>query len=232
MKNKITIVSTIDGLDKLKDLQPQPARELTPDWFKKVPRLFPDQKPYQPGGPVKRCPSFVDWFGTGYVFPMWCDTMLANSELEWAWQTSSEAFIWEKHTAQQYMDFIPSSADVNVVYKAINPWQVITPKGWSCIQMPLYYEYNPEWEVLPGIIHTDTHHEINPQVALKGSKDEISILSGTPLFQLIPFKRESYDTEIFSYQNAPKQIMDKIAKVRMRFLTNFTGGYKKNAKDY
>ena len=230
MKNKISIVSSIDGLELVEELKPRPAFEVMPEWYKKVPRLFEGQKSFMPGGPVKRCPSFKDWFNSGIVFPMWCDVQLANDGVNWEWLTSSDKFIWEIHDNKQFIDFLPNNVDGNVVYKAGNPWKIVTPKGWSVMQLPMFYHFNNDFEVLPGIIDTDVHHEVNPQVLLKGNKDIVYIKSGTPFFQLIPFKRESFVSEIINEINLPKKLAEKMKERNIRVHTSFTKAYKKNKK--
>lgn len=42
---------------------------------------------------------------------------------------------------------------------------------------------------MPGIIDTDVHHEINQQVAIIDTEEEIFIAKGEPLCVYIPFKR-------------------------------------------
>jgi hypothetical protein len=53
----------------------------------------------------------------------------------------------------------------------------------------MFYHFEKDFSVLPGIIHTDIHHEINQQVLYHGEGREVFIPRGTPLAQYIPFKR-------------------------------------------
>ena len=52
--------------------------------------------------------------------------------------------------------------------------------GWSVWQLPMYYDFNPLFEVLPGIIWSDRHHEINQQMLMK-RYGEFTIKRGTHL---------------------------------------------------
>ena len=51
-KDKITFVSIVPGLDMIKELQPKPAKNFIPEWFRQIPSDRTDT--------VKVCPSFPD----------------------------------------------------------------------------------------------------------------------------------------------------------------------------
>lgn len=222
---EIQFISTVKGLDKIEELRPK--EHYSPKWFKKIPRLFEGQQHFEPGGPVKRCPSYKDWFSNGFVIPNWCEVILTNDGINWRWTTSSDKFVWEQHDNMQYVDYLPKNTDVNAVYKAICPWKIVTPKGWSIMQLPIYYDYNQDYEVLPGIIDTDKHHEVNPQVALKGNKELINIKAGQPLFRIIPFKREKLKLSVKSYDKISNKTKSKLDERHLRVMTSFTGSYRK-----
>lgn len=207
----IEFISTRPGLEEIQELRPRPAKHFMPKWFKDVPAtLSPEQKiiPGAISGPgvstVKICPSFPDYFSLGYIIPMWCDSRLFhNSETgEWNWKTSDENVTWDIHGKSQFMEWANPNiqgSDAQFVFKASCPWRIITPKGWSVMQLPLFYHFNQEWSVLPGIIDTDIHNEINQQVLYHGNGKEITINRGDPFVLYIPFERKSkLDLEIRS----------------------------------
>ena len=53
----------------------------------------------------------------------------------------------------------------------------------------MFYHFNKEFSVLPGVIDTDIHHEINQQVLYHSDKENITIKRGDPLVLYIPYKR-------------------------------------------
>lgn len=206
---KIEFVCTLPGLEDLEEARPRPAKHFMPKWFKDVPNTLPMEMKVNPGsisGPgvstVKICPSFPDYFSMGYVLPMWCDTKLFfNPETEeWNWQTSSEEFSWDVHGKNQFVRWANPNLqgkDAPFVFKASCPWRIITPKGWSVLQLPLFYHFNKDYSVLPGIIDTDIHHEINQQVMYHGDGNGVQIQQGDPFVLYIPFERGSkLDLEI------------------------------------
>jgi hypothetical protein len=186
-------------LESIEECLPKPAKHFIPKWFKDIPSTVL--------GTVKVCPSFPDYFSQGYIIPMWCDVKLAYTKEtdKWEWKSPSSFFNWETHAPKQFTDHTTpnfNGVDGQFVFKAISPWKIITPPGWSVLQLPLFYHFNKEWSVLPGIIDTDIHSEINQQVLYHGNDKEIEIKQGDPFVLYIPFKRSNkLDYEI-RYKNS------------------------------
>ena len=59
--------------------------------------------------------------------------------------------------------------------------------------MPLFYNFNENYSILPGVIDTDIHHDVNQQVLHHSEQQEIFIKRGDPFALYIPFKRTKYD---------------------------------------
>ena len=59
----------------------------------------------------------------------------------------------------------------------------------------MYYDFNSLFEVLPGIIWSDRHHEINQQMLMK-RYGEFTIKRGTPLAMYVPYERNKYSYDI------------------------------------
>lgn len=221
----IEFISMVDGLDKIEECRPQPTNKFIPDWWKNIPvdksRETVD-KSYL--GSVRGCPSFPDYFSNGYIIPMWCDTVLKyDKDLNYFnWTTSDSKFSWDFHTKSQLLDhtgFNFFGNEVESVFKAICPWNIVTAKGYSVYQMPLYYHTNNMFTVMPGIIDTDVHHIINQQVLLY-SNEEVFIPKGTPFVQYIPFKREKYKSKV---RSANTKDAKKINLNSLKMSTSFMG---------
>ena len=194
-KNKkplIQFVSTVEGLDLLEDVAPKPAKSYVPDWFKNMPN-------HQ--GSVKQCPALPDFFSQGFVIPMWMDSDLVFDSETSQWGTGSSPLFqdWTAHGNQQLLDYANAKSatkqNAKFVFKAICPWKIITPPGYSVMQLPLYYDFNSDFSVLPGIIDTDIHHEINQQVLFVSNEKKITIKRGDPLAVYIHFKRTKYEMQ-------------------------------------
>jgi len=206
--DKIQFISTVEGLESIEKSLPRPAKHFIPKWFKDI----SSEKTMS----VKVCPSFSDYFSQGYIIPMWSDVALNQEEEDnFSWQSSTGIFDWDFHAKDQLIDYVKTSfngIEGQYVFKAICPWRIITPPGWSVLQLPLFYHFNQEWSVLPGVIDTDIHHEVNQQVLYHGNGNLIKINSGDPFALYIPFKRSNkLKHEIFYQTQKHKKLFNKIS---------------------
>ncbi len=224
--SKIEFVSTVPGLEEIEDCKPKPAKYFIPKWFKDMPSIGTDLST------VKVCPSFPDYFSLGYIVPMWTDSKISHNpgSSEWNWETSSSIYNWSMHGRSQLIDHAKvkfNGSDSDFVFKAECPWKLITPKGWSVLQLPLFYHFNKDYSVLPGVIDTDIHHEINQQVLYHGNGETVLIKRGDPFVLYIPFKRDlKLDLEIrYQTDKDIKNFNKKSLDILSRFIPN--GTYRK-----
>ncbi len=220
-KPKIKFVSIVPGLSSIDECLPKPANKFLPSWWTKTHTVKSSTSlNSQVIGNVKTCPALPDYFSQGYIVPMWADTIIkydSKSQI-YSWRTSDESFSWQAHTNEQMLQNVPVSflkEKAYFIFKAICPWRIITPKGYSVYQFPLIYHFNNDITVLPGVIDTDVHHEINQQVLLLKDNKEVFIKRGTPIAQYIPFKREN---SIFEIRDASLQDT-KLFSDKDRFMT-------------
>ena len=222
-KPKITWWSTIQGLDKVVPIVP--AKEYMPDWWKRVERMIDSNNMYNKGT-IKNCPSMPEFLSQGFVVPLWCDLRLIIEHDKWRWESPHQQFSFTKHEDSQFRDWIPKHTKDNssIILKPNCPWRIKTPPGWSVWQLPMFYDFNPIFEVLPGIIWTDIHHEINQQMLIKKYGDFL-IKRGTPLAMYVPYERKKYEYEI---QGPTEENMSWTEESFSHVLTKFKGGYKLN----
>lgn len=220
---KMTVWSSIPGLEEV--VPPVPARECIPDWFKDMP------KDVAPGllhpGTAKRCPAFVDYFSQGIVIKLWCDLAITIKEDNtYQVYAPEDIFKFETHGNEQFLDYLPQRKEQNIsmVLKAFCPWRIQTPPGYSVMQLPMFYNFNKDFTVMPGNIWTDVHHEINQQIMFHGYGDFL-IKRGTPLAVYVPIKREKIPLSVerpsaeLSYRNAVSYYW---------WAGKFKGGYKEH----
>ncbi len=226
--DKIEFISIVEGLESVEECLPKPSKSFIPQWFKNAPYKIEETVT------VKNCPSFPDYFSQGYVLPMWCDVTLKYENNFWSWKTPDSLFSWSCHDNDQFLDYVDASfngIDANFVFKANCPWKIITSPGWSVLQLPLFYHFNKEWSVMPGIIDTDIHHEINQQVLYHGNSKEITIKRGDPFVMYIPFKRSKKIKLETRYQN--KKDNNRFNSNSFDILTKFrpNGIYRKKQRE-
>jgi hypothetical protein len=225
-KDKIQFISTVEGLESIDYLLPKPAKNFIPQWFKDIPSTQPST--------VKICPSFPDFFSQGYIIPMWSDVKLALDGENWSWISPNEQHQWSSHSNNQFLDYTKASfngVEAQFVFKAICPWRIITPPGWSVLQLPLFYHFNQEWSVLPGVIDTDIHTEINQQVLYHGNRKQIQINAGDPFVLYIPFKRSDKLKSVIRYQTEEDRKLFAKQNIAFKNLFSPDGWYRKMQRE-
>ena len=175
---------------------PYPAIRGLPDWFKDLAGTvkLPDMR----GGmhTVKQCPPFLDALAAGYIIPLCGDVHFV---LDPAGQLTfdcpnGDTSIETHHPAQ-----VAGSpwGDAPVI-KFMNPWIVITPPGYSTLFVPPMNQEPMPFNVLSGIVDTDTFYaEVHfPAVCLMARGSTCTVKRQTPLIQAIPFRRETWRSEV------------------------------------
>ena len=222
----VKIISTVPGLATVEDALPKPSSQFIPQWWKQTPLIQTTLTSFeQKSGNVKNCPSFPDYFSKGFIIPMWTDTILRyESDTDsWRWTVSFEEFRFAVHTKEQFLDSVPFNflnTPAKFVFQAISPWRIVTPPGYSIYQIPLFYHFTNDFTVLPGIVDTDSNHEVNPQIVFLSDKTEFLIKRGTPLAQFIPFKRETQTLEVRDQNDTDKSYF---REKTINFDTRFKG---------
>lgn len=80
--------------------------------------------------------------------------------------------------------------------KWINPWSIKTPPGYSVLFTQPMHRESP-FTILDGIVDTDQYNApVNFPFVLNNWGFEGLIPAGTPMAQVIPFKRDSWQMEI------------------------------------
>lgn len=223
---KITWWSVVKGLEKVCPIIPAKDAPL-PSYWKDIPRT--KSSDLFDKGTAKACPALPDFWELGYVVPLWSDTLLKFERNEqggvsYTAKCSDGRFNFTHHGDDQFRDFLPArvQGSVQMVLKANCPWRVKTPDGYSMIQLPMSYHYDPVFEVLSGVIWTDIHHEINQQMVIKEC-GEFLLRRGHPLAMYVPYRREDFTTEI---QGPTPENEQWDMEVRTNLWTKIRGGYR------
>jgi hypothetical protein len=207
--------------------KPKPASEYIPDWYKKAKSYTsPDGKkaPSLDGTPyatVKRCMPLWDLMTAGYIIETPYDIYVRQTKdgpyFQWG-EMAAVAF----QSMDQFQNH-PYSRDINYATRIVHPWSIKTPKGWSILVCePQHHEPGP-LICANGIVDTDEYSlPFNMFFKLRDPKFEGMIPAGTPFIQVIPFKRESWTSELGGEKEKAKNTSD-----RGKFTTVFFDRYKK-----
>jgi len=191
------------------DVAPRPysATQAIPDWWKAMtPYTKEEDNPegnkliiknlVSNAGP-KKCVPMLDAITSGYIIPLWADVQVKNVDDSKyvTWRVTQPVF--QEHGNQSREVETPVGYQAQV-FKFLNKWRMITPKGYSCLILPPFGYRQTGVQAIPAVIDTDKSSlEILPPVWF--SEDFEGILEkGTPIVQVIPFKRSDWKAE-YSY---------------------------------
>ena len=165
----------------------KPARECFPDYWKTM-----ESKMQNGVDTVRKCPGISDWMSLGYIIPAWSDIDIDQTgEYGPSATLSNGRESAASHSPEQCRGMLTQKSHYGGSVKLPYVWRITTSPGWSIMIVPLWYWKDQPWEAMPGIIHTDNHHgEVNINLILKSKEPHIHVSAGTPLVQIIPFKRD------------------------------------------
>jgi hypothetical protein len=207
--------------------KPRPASEYIPQWYKDAKGyLHPsgEQKLLDDGSPytsVKKCMPVFDIMTAGYIMETPYDiyvTQTANGPYFRFGAMQAVAFQSMEQTQNH-----PYFRDINYAVRIVHPWSIKTPKGWSIMVMePQHHEPGPI-TVTSAIVDTDRYIlPFNLFLKLRDPNFEGVIEAGTPLVQIIPFKREDWKSELGTEKDK-----HNIEIHTRKFATRFFDRYKK-----
>jgi hypothetical protein len=209
--------------------RPVPANNSRPSWWNKMQSYTDGKKGVDlygdPTSTVKKCMPVFDMMTTGYHITLPCDVWITNDGTTVSFKPSSDDIrLITGQRKDQYEHYHIDKEYHKMVFKWINSWIVNTPKGWSCLFVhPYHYEDLP-FRTLSGLVDTDKYPAPVNFPFLFRKDFEGLIPKGTPIVQIIPFKREkmtheyNYDTGFF------KKLWDKAH-------TEFFNRYGKNFRE-
>jgi hypothetical protein len=203
--------------------RPEPAVKNLPKWWKDIPKYAEfEEFPEQSVVTVKQCAPTIDVFSSGYIIKLWEDLVVEKKEdgrQEIFWNSDFEAPMvgpWDRKQSSNFE--IPEGYNPNIL-KYNHGWIIKTPKNWSTLFIhPTAYQNLPI-KAIAGIVDTDIlKTDINCPFVIKEDFEGI-IPKGTPIVQLIPFKRSEWKSV---FKDSPPE---KLAKEQEKLLSVLYGYY-------
>jgi hypothetical protein len=170
-------------------LKPGPATKFIPTWFRKMKPVGLDMVIT-----AKRCVPFLDSLSMGYIMPLPADVVFHQDKNEFS--TSALSDIVSSHTYEQ-----TSGIETDTIYdpkpwKWLNYFYIKTPKGYSTLFIhPLNRDDLP-FHSFSAVVDTDKHPLITNFPFLMKKDFNGVIPAGTPLIQMIPFKRDEWSMSV------------------------------------
>jgi hypothetical protein len=179
------------------DEKPYPASKTIPDWWKNEDSSFQNLNiPTSGLSTFKRCMPILDVLSAGYIIPLHSDIEVTqvNNEPVITWPFSRP--VVEQHMTQKVSGIEIPDGYSNSIFKYMTNWTIKTPPGYSVlITHPFGYKNLP-FHSFSGIVDSDNYYaDINTPFAVKNNFSGV-ILKGTPMMQVIPFKRENWESKI------------------------------------
>lgn len=221
--------------------EPEPASRNLPEWYKKQPAEIKMATSYQMGqvgSTVKKCMPIFDAMTAGYVFKAPCDIYLDGTnpnKLTYSIPASLKQYeeaLFATHHRDQYSEYpINSDREHKDLLRIMPFWSAKTPEGYATLVVPpLHGDLGP-LRAIPGLIDTDKFITDGHFSFLVDRTFVGVVKRGTPLAQLIPFKREDWEMEL-----VPQSIADKeVNSQRLLLRSVFVNAYKtlfRSKKDY
>lgn len=203
--------------------KPVPAKNYLPNWYKDCPMHTSDKLEIDDAGEpnltMKACIPFLDTFLTGYIQETWCDIYINTSTGEYRY-ASGPQIMSHRSADKQHYPKIEGFDQQEFVWHQV--WIPELPEGYSMLYINPLNRFDLSFISLSGIIDHDKliMEKIATHPFFIRKNFEGIIPKGTPMFQMIPFKRESWKS---SFEKYDENLLIKSSRIRQFF----TGGYKK-----
>lgn len=181
---------------------PQPASKFIPQWYKNTPPIKDKELT------AKRCVPLIDAFSFGYILVTPCN--LYVSTLENGEKIISEDLNIGDHFVTQHLKLQVDLFEIDKSFndqpfKFINFFNIATPRGYSCLFVHPINRTDLPFYTLTGVVDTDKHPvPTNFPFFIKQDFEGL-IPVGTPIVQIIPFKRKNWNVKI---EKNPKMLIN------------------------
>jgi hypothetical protein len=216
---------------------PVPASTMVPGWWKNLSPLTDSEmlrnSPLGERAAAKKCFPMLDSLTSGYMLKLPSDIRVSypngsfDPVIGWTMQKFLLIDTWQKEVTNGFA--IPEGYN-SQVFKFTAPWIIETPPGWSCLFIhPNGYNDLP-FRSFSGIVDTDLLiTDINQPFVVKQGWEGV-IEAGTPIAQIIPIKRESWQSEIVI--GTEKEHLNNQRNTVAKYLMGYYGKYVHQKKSY
>jgi hypothetical protein len=202
---------------------PEAAIKNLPRWYKDMDSFIGgkiDLKDGNANSTMKKCLPVLDSMSNGYLIKTWTDVAFYKNSVTWS-ITGEDLIAVDGHPIEQVPGYPVSNSYNKEIFKWINPWHIKTPRGYSCMFITPIGHKLP-FKLIEGVVDTDVFPlTINfPFLLDKGFEGVVPY--GTPMVQVIPFKRDSFKSRKGTFN------LDKYKKITNFHNKTFINRYKTN----
>lgn len=222
--------------------EPVKAKSVMPDWFKRLPAVDNAVVSATNNGlTVKRCMPFVDAMTLGYMLPLAATVRLDVSEMG---RKVDAGWEFDKVMVSNHGSFQVAGNPMGdrPPMKFHNYWTIRTPPGWSCLFIAPLNRPSLPVDIIAGVVDTDTYASLINFPFFATGADGVHVLQkGTPLVQVIPFRRADASLELAAGQGgidrlemtiAPETPEQSLTREKIRRNTmSMEGWYRKFSRE-
>ena len=227
LSKEIKFIASKEYIDYT-EIFPQHSKLNIPLWYKELNHSVMNKN-------IKGCMPFLDTLTTGYLIKMPIDYYISHNfkkegERYTEGYTELDSYKGinvnsknnlESHPIDQLgrkCPFVNKNKHLPF-HKLLNPWTIKTPPGYSCLFLPPMNNNDDRFSIIPGIVDTDTFpQEVNFPIIINGDKHpvlETIIKLGTPIVQVIPFKREKWKMIIESKNSLNRGKVNFLYRIKL-----------------
>ena len=204
---------------------PQPAKKYIPQWYKDIPAFNKNDIEFNNAGRVsnttaKMCMPFLDALTTGYIVESWADIHFKFEDGQVIFNYSTGPEILKARPGRPSIQIDDSLYPIEFVWQ--EQWDVKTPKGWGVIYTHPFNNLDLPFISCTAVIDSDNYyHTATGQYPFYLKKGFEGIIpAGTPLYQIIPFKKENWKSKVLPYNH------NETIKRHHEITKKFYGAYK------
>lgn len=185
------------------------STSVIPSWYKKIKPtvesiktfLLPE-KPSDTNSTIKKCVPFLDAMSSGYMVVLSSDIEVCKDENNYPsilWRVTKDLVTLHNETSWDGTEI--GNEFHQAAFKWMSQFSFKTPKQYSCLFTHPLNRTDLPFYTLSGIVDTDVYPlPIHFPFLLK--KDFTGIIeAGTPIAQIIPIKRDSWNHKFKKYDS-------------------------------
>lgn len=204
---------------------PKPASEYIPKWYKNEERFFGGKPNIQHNqvinNSIKACYPYFDALSAGYIQESWADVHIDIDK-------DNNVIINQRDVPRfvSVRDRIRTGISdefhqIEFAFRMM--WLPKLPDGWSALITSPFNRLDLPFHSTSGVIDSDVFYGTGGDYPfyIKKSFNGGIIPAGTPLYQIIPIKRESWKSRVNTFDKESNY------KNSAKIYSNFIGSYKK-----
>jgi len=204
---------------------PKPAKDVLPEWWRSMPsyreRAEELEAQGEAGSTGKRCVPILDSMITGYVLFLPTDISVEEHDGDLWFEPAFLPFI-DYHPKEQIGTHPMFPEGWTRVPKFQNTFGIKTPEGYSCLfKTPSHHDL--PFTLFDGVVDTDTFNlPVGLPFVLNDPEWRGIIPAGTPIAQVIPFKREVWEhTTVSDYETTGPVASEQMDALRSQMRNGY-----------